>query len=59
MGDRATLSDYLLPFNKNIHEPQIVCTKTLDQNDIKKYQTEDFKDVVEIIEHLVIHCRMN
>jgi hypothetical protein len=37
MGDRATLSDYLLPFNKNIHEPQIVCTKTLDQNEIKRY----------------------
>lgn len=37
MGDRATLSDYILPFDSNIHEPKVVCKKTLDQNDIKKY----------------------
>lgn len=37
MGDRATLSDYILPFDNNIQEPKVVCKKTLDQNDIKKY----------------------
>eukprot|EP01083_Nonionella_stella_P095805 269085_1 len=37
MGDRATLSDYLLPFQKNMHESSVVCEKTLDQNEIKRY----------------------
>eukprot|EP00484_Ammonia_sp_Unknown_P003212 CAMPEP_0197073100 /NCGR_PEP_ID=MMETSP1384-20130603/210433_1 /TAXON_ID=29189 /ORGANISM="Ammonia sp." /LENGTH=619 /DNA_ID=CAMNT_0042511925 /DNA_START=36 /DNA_END=1895 /DNA_ORIENTATION=- len=37
MGDRATLSDYILLFKTNIHEPKTVCTYDLDQNGIKKY----------------------
>ena len=37
MGDRATLSDYILPFDSNIHEPKVVCQMVLDQNDIKRY----------------------
>mmetsp|Transcript_37344 Transcript_37344/g.46138 ORF Transcript_37344/g.46138 Transcript_37344/m.46138 type:complete len:599 (-) Transcript_37344:127-1923(-) len=36
-GDRPTVSDYELPFRETISEPKIVCEKTLDQNDIKKY----------------------
>ena len=38
MGDRAILSDYKLPFKKNMGEGQVVCELTLDQNAIKKYR---------------------
>jgi len=38
MGDRAILSDYKLPFKKNMGEPLVVCEMTLDQNGIKRYR---------------------